>query len=160
MHYKDFRGIIWDMDLPPQNGQVTLRPPRPKIVRTATGLFIETPSPEADAATVHEVKELARQYSLMAIRQLAAIMTDIYTPRIAMVAAANAILERGYGKATQEIAIKETNRQEFDLRQLSEEELTQLAKLREKALAITDAVIIKEPKIVNPDTESSIPKPD
>jgi hypothetical protein len=53
-----------------------------------------------------EVRELARQYAPEAISTLADIMANSNAPPAARVAAANAILDRGYGKPSQYI---ETN---------------------------------------------------
>jgi len=51
-----------------------------------------------------DVQELARQQSPQAISTLAAIMGDEKAPPAARVAAANALLDRGYGKPTQLVA--------------------------------------------------------
>ena len=51
-----------------------------------------------------DVQELARQKSREAITTLANIMHDEKAPPAARVAAANALLDRGYGKPTQPIS--------------------------------------------------------
>ena len=51
-----------------------------------------------------DVQELARQKSPEAIDTLAEIMSDEKAPPAARVAAANALLDRGYGKPTQPIS--------------------------------------------------------
>jgi hypothetical protein len=51
-----------------------------------------------------DVQELARQQSPHAIDTLAEIMGDEKAPPAARVAAANALLGRGYGKPTQPIS--------------------------------------------------------
>ena len=51
-----------------------------------------------------DVQELARQRSPEAINTLAAIMDDPKAPPAARVAAANSLLDRGYGKPTQPIS--------------------------------------------------------
>ena len=51
-----------------------------------------------------DVQELARERSPDAINTLAAIMDDQKAPPAARVAAANALLDRGYGKPTQPIS--------------------------------------------------------
>ena len=51
-----------------------------------------------------DVQELARQQSPQAIDALAKIMSDEKAPPAARVAAANALLDRGYGKPTQPIS--------------------------------------------------------
>jgi hypothetical protein len=50
-----------------------------------------------------EVKELARAYSEEAIKTLATVMNDKKAPASARVMAANAIIDRAYGKPTQHI---------------------------------------------------------
>ena len=51
-----------------------------------------------------EVQELARQKSPEAVNTLSNIMHDEKAPPAARVAAANALLDRGYGKPTQPIS--------------------------------------------------------
>jgi len=51
-----------------------------------------------------DVQELARQKSPEAINTLSTIMNDDKAPPAARVAAANALLDRGYGKPTQPIS--------------------------------------------------------
>jgi hypothetical protein len=51
-----------------------------------------------------DVQELARERSPEAINTLAAIMDDKKAPPAARVAAANSLLDRGYGKPTQPIS--------------------------------------------------------
>jgi hypothetical protein len=50
-----------------------------------------------------DVQELARQQSPEAINTLVAIMQDEKAPPTARVAAANSLLDRGYGKPAQPI---------------------------------------------------------
>jgi hypothetical protein len=50
---------------------------------------------------VGEVMELARKWTVQAIETLAEIMQDIGAPKATRVAAASAILDRGYGKPPQ-----------------------------------------------------------
>lgn len=49
----------------------------------------------------NEVKELAQQYGAEALKTLAEIMRDGGQPGAARVSAANALLDRGYGKPVQ-----------------------------------------------------------
>jgi hypothetical protein len=51
-----------------------------------------------------EVKALARQHAAAAIETLAAIMQDSLSPPPARVAAANSLLDRGFGKPVQEVS--------------------------------------------------------
>jgi hypothetical protein len=50
-----------------------------------------------------EVRDLARQHATTAIQTLADIASNVKAPPAARVAAATAILDRGYGKPTQPI---------------------------------------------------------
>jgi Family of unknown function (DUF5681) len=52
---------------------------------------------------VAEVKELAREYTAEAIQTLVSIMTNPKSTPAARVSAANALLDRGYGKPPQHI---------------------------------------------------------
>ena len=52
---------------------------------------------------VGEVMELARKWTVQAIATLAEIMQDAASPKAARVAAASAILDRGYGRPIQGI---------------------------------------------------------
>lgn len=61
-------------------------------------------NPSGRPRTVGVVQDLARVYTEEAIKTLAAIMKDVDAPAAARVAAAEKILDRGYGKATQVIA--------------------------------------------------------
>lgn len=51
-----------------------------------------------------EVKALARQHAAAAIETLAAIMGDTGMPPASRVTAAQALLDRGYGKPVQEVS--------------------------------------------------------
>jgi len=64
-----------------------------------------------------EIQALARSYAPDAMRCLAEIVNDVGAKESARVAAANSILDRGYGKPSQHISIKE------ELDKLSTEEL-------------------------------------
>lgn len=50
-----------------------------------------------------ELKALARQHAPAAIETLASIMHDLAAPPPARVAAANSLLDRGFGKPVQEV---------------------------------------------------------
>lgn len=71
--------------------------------------------PKEDA----RVKELARTHTETAINTLVSIMTGKKSPAAARVAAANALLDRGYGKPTQ--ALEHSGH--VDLSGLSDSEL-------------------------------------
>ena len=72
-----------------------------------------------------DVQELAREQSPQAINTLAKIMTDEKAPPAARVAAANALLDRGYGKPTQPISKTVAK---VDPNSMSDEELAAIAK--------------------------------
>ena len=71
-----------------------------------------------------DVQELARQKSPEAITTLANIMHDEKAPSAARVAAANALLDRGYGKPTQPIS---QTLAKVDPSSISDEELAAIA---------------------------------
>lgn len=71
-----------------------------------------------------EVQELARQKSPKAINTLSNIMHDEKAPPAARVAAANALLDRGYGKPTQQIS---QTLAKIDPSSISDEELAAIA---------------------------------
>jgi Family of unknown function (DUF5681) len=60
-------------------------------------------NPNGRPKIVGEVMELARQWTVKAIETLAGIMQDEAAPKHARVAAASAILDRGYGKPPQAV---------------------------------------------------------
>ena len=51
-----------------------------------------------------EIRSLARVHTVTAIRTLVAIMKQTKAPPAARIAAANSLLDRGWGKAAQAIA--------------------------------------------------------
>ncbi len=55
------------------------------------------------AKQITDVRDAARQHTLAAVETLVSVMEDLKAPHSARVAAANGILDRGYGKATQHI---------------------------------------------------------
>ncbi len=60
------------------------------------------------AANLTQIKSLARAYTEKAIETLGGIMSQPSSPESARVAAATALLDRGWGKPTQPIAGDET----------------------------------------------------
>ena len=56
------------------------------------------------AKTPTEIKSLARKHTESALKVRAGIMNEPEAPAAARVAAANSLLDRGWGKATQPIA--------------------------------------------------------
>ena len=71
-----------------------------------------------------DLQELARQKSPEAIITLASIMHDEKAPPAARVSAANALLDRGYGKPTQPIS---QTLAKVDPSSISDEELAAIA---------------------------------
>lgn len=63
-------------------------------------------NPGGRPKVVAEVRDLARQYTDTAIRALADIMQDEKAPPAARVSAASVLLDRAYGKAPQDLAVK------------------------------------------------------
>jgi hypothetical protein len=57
-----------------------------------------------------EIKSLARKHTESALRTLAGVMNNTAAPPAARVAAAQALLDRGWGKATQFIEAETTHR--------------------------------------------------
>ena len=55
------------------------------------------------AKHITDVRDAARQHTLAAVETLASVMEDLEAPHSARVAAANGLLDRGHGKATQHI---------------------------------------------------------
>jgi hypothetical protein len=72
---------------------------------------------------IAQVRELAQSHSEEPIETLVAIMRDESKPTAARVAAAVAVLDCGYGKPSQEIAVQT---QHVDPRKLTDEELEAL----------------------------------
>ena len=60
-------------------------------------------NPGGRPKVIAEVKELAREYTGEAIKTLVSIMTNAKAAPAARVSAANALLDRGYGKPPQHI---------------------------------------------------------
>jgi hypothetical protein len=60
-------------------------------------------NPGGRPKVVAEVKELAREYTAEAIQTLVSIMTNTKAAPAARVSAANALLDRGYGKPPQHL---------------------------------------------------------
>src|SRR3974390_1467542 len=58
-------------------------------------------NPGGRPKALRQVEELARLHTVEAVKTLAAIHSDTKTPPAARVAAANALLDRGWGKARQ-----------------------------------------------------------
>ena len=73
--------------------------------------------------------QLAREHTAEAVETLAEIMRDVQAPAAARVAAADKILNRGWGQAPQTIAI-EDSRTPPDLSGMSDEQLEALETLR------------------------------
>jgi len=65
-------------------------------------------NPAGRPAIVREVRDLAQQYTVEAIEGLAAVLRDEKAPPSARVSAAIALLDRGWGRAPQNINIRGT----------------------------------------------------
>ncbi len=55
------------------------------------------------AKQITDVRDAARKHTLAAVETLVSVMEDLKAPHSARVAAANGLLDRGHGKATQHI---------------------------------------------------------
>ncbi len=55
------------------------------------------------AKQITDVRDAARQHTMAAVETLVSVMEDLKAPHSARVAAANGLLDRGHGKATQHI---------------------------------------------------------
>ncbi len=55
------------------------------------------------AKQITDVRDAARQHTLAAVETLVSVMEDLKAPHSARVAAANGLLDRGHGKATQHL---------------------------------------------------------
>ena len=53
--------------------------------------------------TLMQIRSLARSHTRTALNVLVGVMTNVNAPAPARIAAANAILDRGWGKATQPV---------------------------------------------------------
>ncbi len=60
----------------------------------------------AQRTKITDVRDAARQHTLAAVETLVSVMEDEQAPASARVAAANGLLDRGHGKATQRIEAK------------------------------------------------------
>jgi hypothetical protein len=72
-----------------------------------------------------DIQELAREQSPQTINTLVGIMSDEKAPPAARVAAANALLDRGYGKPTQPIS---KTLSKVDPKTMSNEELAEIVR--------------------------------
>lgn len=65
-----------------------------------------SPNPGGRRRGISDIRELARTYTNEAIATLASIMMDLDAKESARIAAATALLERGWGKPEQAINIR------------------------------------------------------
>lgn len=77
-------------------------------------------NPGGRPKVVSEVQALAREHTMVAIETLSTIMCDENAPAAARVSAANAILDRGYGRPPQTIDAAVTSK---PLEEMTDEEL-------------------------------------
>jgi hypothetical protein len=71
------------------------------------------------AKQITDVRDAARQHTLAAVETLVSVMENLEAPHSARVAAANGLLDRGHGKATQHI---EANVNVYDSLSFAEKE--------------------------------------
>ncbi len=89
------------------------------------------------AKTPTDIRSLARSHTITAVKTLAGIMEQADAPAAARVAAANSILDRGWGKAEQHITVERV--EEISNGQLASELAEVIASLRE--LGVDAAVL-------------------
>jgi hypothetical protein len=65
-------------------------------------------NPAGRPKVVAELQTLARQNTALAMQTLLDVMQDKDAPHAARISAANSLLDRGYGKATNAIAFEDT----------------------------------------------------
>ena len=75
-------------------------PGKPKGLPKTGGRQAGTPN-----KTTNEMKELARSYCTDALKTLHTIMNSTESPQAARVAAANSLLDRGFGKPAQQTIV-------------------------------------------------------
>jgi hypothetical protein len=95
-------------------------------------------NPNGRPKLAEEFRDLARQYSVPALKRVAEIVTDPTARNQDVIAAARLILERGFGSPIQDIAISRGESREiesaYDLSAITTEEKMLLADTLAKAL--------------------------
>jgi hypothetical protein len=83
------------------------KPPRPRSPAQLAKQFKKGVSgnPGGKPRVLKNVQDLARQYTVPAIEALAEIVRNKKAPPAARVAAANVLLDRGYGRAPQSLEV-------------------------------------------------------
>lgn len=119
------------MSKPAQNSGVNAK------VRGRPFVKGQVANPGGRPKVVREVQELARKHTVSAINALARIAKDPGAEHKDRIAAAHEILDRGFGRAAQSIALDAsvTTRVTHDLGALSDDELGVMGHLLEKAKA-------------------------
>lgn len=81
-----------------------MAPPKGKT-NNAKGRSVGIPNPSARVGWVGvmDVRQLAKEWTTDSIRTLAEIMKDVAAPPASRVAAANSLLDRGWGKPAQTV---------------------------------------------------------
>lgn len=90
------------------------------------------PDVKKKTPTINSIRELARKASPMAIHTLVKIMEDEKANKLHRIIACNSLLDRGYGKPSQEYRISEKAPEEDNLAQLSDDELERLREIKKK----------------------------
>jgi hypothetical protein len=95
-------------------------------------------NPNGRPKLAEEFRDLARQYSVPALKRVAEIVTDPTARNQDVIAAARLIVERGFGSPIQDISVSKGEPREtqasYDLTALSGEDKRKLADLMAKAL--------------------------
>ncbi len=70
----------------------------------------ESGNPTGRPKDLKIIKDFAKKNSLNAVRVLIEIMNDVSQKAVSRIAAANGVLDRGYGKPSQEVIVKGTGK--------------------------------------------------
>ena len=134
-------------------------PPSSEVIERPKHFFQPGVSgnPGGRPKSLKAVKKLAQKKSERAIHILAQIMEDETVKPVSRIAAANSILDRGYGKPSQEIKVEggeNSGQERFKAmaRALSPEELREMQRM----LAKTAAAVIEGVSVEGSDTDETV----
>ena len=102
-------------------------------------------NPGGRPKALREVEEVARSHSPLALKTLAEIAKNEDAPPAARVSAASILLDRAWGKPAQTIHAKHS--EEGEPSELTDEQLTNIARRRRDGTAIAAASSEKSPSV-------------
>ena len=105
-----------------------------------------TPNKKAYTGQAMNIAKLAQDYGPDALRTLAEVMNNGDASDAARVAAANALLDRGFGRPPQSLNVKPEVRHSIDLTKLTDEEL-----------AIMERIVAKSQIQIDDDDDEYVP---